>query len=62
MFKNWTWQKWLGKTVVLAIAVGEAIWMLIEKTPGWWLPATTFAAWLVQQIVGLFPPKTEPSA
>jgi membrane protein YdbS with pleckstrin-like domain len=55
--KSWGWQKWIGKLLVLAIAVAEAIWVLIEGTPGWWLPIMTGATWAVQFIIGLFPPK-----
>jgi len=55
--KTWTWQKWVGKLLVLALAVGEAVFVLLEGTPGWWLPITTGAAWLVQFLIGLFPAK-----
>jgi membrane protein YdbS with pleckstrin-like domain len=55
--KAWTWQKWIGKLLVLAIAIGEAVWVLFEGTPGWWLPIVTGATWLVQFIIALIPAK-----
>ena len=56
--KNWTWQKWVGKMVLLAVGVGELVIESLEITNiGYWPAIVVFATWLVQFIVGLFPPK-----
>ena len=56
--KTWTWQKWLGKIVLLATGIGELVIEALEITSvGYWPAIVTFAAWLVQFIVGMFPPK-----
>jgi hypothetical protein len=58
MFKDWTWQKWLGKFVAIAVGVGELVIkeLGIANIPWWPIVATGVVA-LVQWIVALFPPK-----
>ena len=55
--KSWSWQKWVGKLLVLALAVAAALWELLEGTPGWWPAIAAGLTWAVQFILGLFPPK-----
>jgi len=55
--KNWSWQKWLGKLLPFAVAVGAAVWELVEGTPGWWPVVVAAGTGIVQWIVALFPPK-----
>jgi len=56
--KDWPWQKWIGKLLPFAVAVGAAVWTLIEKQPGWWAVAVAAATGVVQWLIATFPPKS----
>ena len=59
--KDWTWQKWVGKILLLLVGVLELILQLFEITTWGWAPTIiTLLTWLAQFIIGLIPPK-EPS-
>jgi hypothetical protein len=49
--KTWSWQKWLGKLWPFVLAVGAAVWQLIDQTPGWWPTITALVTGLVQWLV-----------
>lgn len=55
---TWGWQKWLGKFVTIAVAVGEIVIkeLGIANIPWWPIVATGVVA-VVQWIVALFPVK-----
>jgi len=55
---KWSWQKWVGKLLPFVIAIGGAIWSLIEKEPQWWPILIGAATGIVQWLLATFPPKT----
>jgi membrane protein YdbS with pleckstrin-like domain len=54
--KDWTWQKWIGKLLPFAVAVGAAVWQLMEAEPVWWPVVVAGLTGFVQWIIALFPP------
>lgn len=59
MFKNWTWQKWLGKAAPLVSGlIASGIWKFLElPAPEWAGIAASLLTMVVQGILSLFPPK-----
>jgi len=59
VFAGWTWQKAIGKLLPFAIAVGTAVFNLIEVEPTtWWVTIVAAATGVVQWLIATFPPKT----
>lgn len=54
---TWSWQKWIGKLLPFVVAIGAAIWELLEGTPGWWPVVVAALTGVVQWVLALFPPK-----
>lgn len=56
--KDWPWQKWVGKFLLLGLGGLELVVELFEITNWGWVPTiATFVTWLAQFIIGLIPPK-----
>ena len=58
IMRDWPWQKWIGKLLPFGVAVGAAVWTLVEKQPGWWAVGVAAATGIVQWLIATFPPKT----
>jgi len=56
-FSGWTWQKFVGKLLPFAVAIGAAVWSLIESEPSWWVVVVAAATGVVQWLIAVFPPK-----
>lgn len=61
MFKDWTWQKWVGKLIPLVVSVlTVGVWEFAEvPAPGWAGVVAGVITVVAQAIVALFPPKVE---
>ena len=57
LFSGWTWQKAIGKLLPFGVAVGAAVWSLIESQPVWWAVIVAAATGVVQWLIATFPPK-----
>ncbi len=53
--KDWPWQKWVGKFILAAIAVGELVIKEFGVAIPWWSIIVPAATWLAQFIIGLIP-------
>ena len=57
MFKDWTWQKWVGKIILLVLALGAFLVKEFGVAIPWWmiiLPAATqVAQWFLALIPGM---------
>jgi hypothetical protein len=56
MFKNWTWQQWVGKFLLLAVALVELAVkeLALPKIP-WWPIIGTGVTWVAQFVIGWLP-------
>jgi len=55
MFKDWTWQQWVGKLLLLAVTIVEAIAGAIGLAVPLWAIIGTALTWAAQFVLGLLP-------
>jgi hypothetical protein len=55
MFKDWTWQKWVGKLILLAVAAGELVIKELGVNIPLWSIIVPAATWVAQFILSLIP-------
>lgn len=58
-FKSWPWQKWVMFIAKAVIAIGAAVWQLLEGTPGWWPTIVAGLTLLIEELGRLFPTAIE---
>ena len=55
MFKDWTWQKWVGKLILLVVAAGELVIKELGVNIPLWSIIVPAATWVAQFILSLIP-------
>lgn len=55
MFKGWTWQMWIGKMILLAVAAVELLMKGLGFTVPWWTIILPAATWVAQFVLALGP-------
>lgn len=55
MFEGWTWQKFVGKFLLLGVAIVEVVIAQLGVAIPYWMIIGTGATWLAQFVIGWLP-------
>jgi hypothetical protein len=53
--KDWSWQQWTGKLLLLAVALVELLMQQLGFAVPWWMIIGTALTWAAQFFLGLVP-------